>query len=94
MRTKHREADHQEKPWVKPVRVSESLLLTESLPHGIGVPFGFPDFKTVVKYNSPKVTADEVLNEHAHLKLDYPKPINELKLLEVTSSRFNIWGRL
>lgn len=70
------------------------LLLVESLPRGIAVPEGFPSFKTLVKYNSPKVTADEVLRNNAKLKPDYLKPIDELNLLEVTSSRFNIWGRL
>ncbi|KAL5120047.1 hypothetical protein ACEQ8H_002145 [Pleosporales sp. CAS-2024a] len=65
------------------------LLLTD-----IDVPTGFPDFKTLVKYNSPKVTADNILKGNARLDLNHPRPINELKLLEVTSSRFNIWGRL
>ncbi|KAH3913214.1 hypothetical protein HBH56_113250 [Parastagonospora nodorum] len=71
-----------------------SLLLVESLPRNIAVPHGFPSFKTLVKYNSPKVSADEVLQKNAKLNLDYLRPIDELKLLEVTSSRFNIWGRL
>jgi Holliday junction resolvase YEN1 len=71
-----------------------SMCLAECLPRSIAVPTGFPDFKTLVKYNSPKVTADEVLRNNARLNLDFVRPINELKLLEVTSSRFNIWGRL
>ncbi|EAT82664.1 hypothetical protein SNOG_10329 [Parastagonospora nodorum SN15] len=50
--------------------------------------------KTARVYNSPKVSADEVLQKNAKLNLDYLRPIDELKLLEVTSSRFNIWGRL
>lgn len=61
---------------------------------GINVPFGFPDFKTLIKYNSPKVTGDETLKNNARLNLNNLRPIDELKLLEVTSSRFNIWGRL
>jgi Holliday junction resolvase YEN1 len=72
---------------------TSSLLLVESLPRNIAVPDGFPSFKTLVKYNSPKVSADEVLQNNAKLKLDYLRPIDELKFLEVTSSRFNIWGR-
>lgn len=69
-----------------------SLWLTECLPRSIAVPTGFPDFKTLVKYNNPKVTADGALRNNARLNLDHPRAINELKLLEVTSSRFNIWG--
>jgi Holliday junction resolvase YEN1 len=74
-----------------------SMLLTECLyssgGRAIDVPPRFPDFKTLVKYNTPKVTSDEVLKNNAKLNLDNMRPINELKLLEVTSSRFNMWGR-
>ncbi|KAF2825978.1 hypothetical protein CC86DRAFT_37249 [Ophiobolus disseminans] len=58
------------------------------------LPIGFPAFKTLVKYNSPKVSSDETLRNNAKLDPGYTRPINELKLLEITSSRFNIWGRL
>jgi Holliday junction resolvase YEN1 len=72
--------------------------LIECLPRyggrGSTVPIGFPDYKTLMKYNSPKVTGDEALKSNARLNLDHMRPIDELKLLEVTSSRFNIWGRL
>jgi Holliday junction resolvase YEN1 len=71
-----------------------SMSLADFLPRGLTIPVGFPDFKTLVKYNSPKVTADEALRNNARLNPDFVRPINELKLLEVTSSRFNIWGRL
>jgi Holliday junction resolvase YEN1 len=75
-----------------------STQLVECLPRyggrGSTVPTGFPEFKTLVKYNSPKVTGDEALKNNARLNLDHMRPIDELKLLEVTSSRFNIWGRL
>jgi Holliday junction resolvase YEN1 len=60
--------------------------------HGVVVPHGFPDFKTLVMYNSPKVSSDESLRNSAKLNLDNARPINELKLLEFTSSRFSIWG--
>jgi Holliday junction resolvase YEN1 len=61
---------------------------------GMEIPIGFPAFKTLVKYNSPKVSSDDTLKKNAKLNLDLVRPIKELKLLEVTSSRFNIWGRL
>ncbi|KAH6642090.1 hypothetical protein C7974DRAFT_94997 [Boeremia exigua] len=58
------------------------------------VPARFPDFKILQKYYRPKVTDDELLMAKKSLNLDIPRPIDELNLLEVTSSRFNIWGRL
>jgi Holliday junction resolvase YEN1 len=61
---------------------------------GIQLPIGFPAFKTLVKYNSPKVSSDDMLKKNTKLNLDLARPIKELKLLEVTSSRFNMWGRL
>jgi Holliday junction resolvase YEN1 len=74
-----------------------STQLTECLRtfggRGIAVPVGFPGFKTLVKYNSPKITDDYALKNNARLNLDYMRPINEPKLLEVTSSRFNVLGR-
>jgi Holliday junction resolvase YEN1 len=73
------------------------VLLTEALYSSggrvIDVPQRFPDFKTLFKYNSPKVTSDEGLQNNSQLNLDNIRAINELKLLEVTSSRFNKWGR-
>tara|TARA_R110002003_G_scaffold135_7_gene12566 strand:+ start:9636 stop:11792 length:2157 start_codon:yes stop_codon:yes gene_type:complete len=60
---------------------------------GVDVPMGFPDFKTLQKYNNPKVTSNDTLLNNARLNLEYVRPVNELELLEVTSSRFNIWGR-
>jgi Holliday junction resolvase YEN1 len=47
----------------------------------------------LVKYNSPKVSSDDVLKKNAKLNLDLVRPIRELKILEVTSSRFNMCGR-
>jgi Holliday junction resolvase YEN1 len=74
-----------------------SILMAEGLQssggRAIDVPPRFPDFKTLVKYNSPKVTGDDALENNPKLNLDNMRPINELKLLEVTSSRFNKWGR-
>ncbi|KAG9191058.1 holliday junction resolvase YEN1 [Alternaria panax] len=60
----------------------------------IDIPSGFPDFKTLQKYYKPKVTSDEDLLKTSRLNLDYVSPIQELKLLTLTSERFNIWGRL
>ncbi|KAH7384236.1 hypothetical protein DE146DRAFT_769964 [Phaeosphaeria sp. MPI-PUGE-AT-0046c] len=50
-------------------------------------------FKTLVKYNTPKVTPDHLLLNNSRLDLNIVRPINELKLIETTSSRFNIWGK-
>lgn len=58
------------------------------------IPANFPDFKILQKYYRPKVTTDELLKTNKSLDLTIPRPIDELKLLEITSSRFNIWGRL
>ncbi|KAF2031138.1 PIN domain-like protein, partial [Setomelanomma holmii] len=60
----------------------------------IQVPVGFPDFKILQKYNSPKVSDDSALTNSVKLNLDHMRPIVELNLLEVTSSWFNMWGRL
>jgi Holliday junction resolvase YEN1 len=60
----------------------------------INIPLGFPGFKTLQKYCKPKVTSDEDLLNKSRLNLDYVHPIEELKLLKLTSERFNIWGRL
>ncbi|KAH7083689.1 PIN domain-like protein [Paraphoma chrysanthemicola] len=60
----------------------------------IQVPAGFPEFKPLQKYNNPKVTSDSVLKSNTRLNLDCARPIDELKLLETTRLRFNIWGRL
>ena len=60
----------------------------------VPVPQTFPDYKTLDKYNRPKVSSDQDLLNRSRLKLDYVRPIQELKLLEITSERFNIWERL
>ncbi|CAG5181449.1 uncharacterized protein ALTATR162_LOCUS9768 [Alternaria atra] len=60
----------------------------------INIPLGFPGFETLQKYCKPKVTSDEDLLNKSWLNLDYVRPIEELKLLKLTSERFNIWGRL
>ncbi|KAH6875952.1 hypothetical protein BKA58DRAFT_132119 [Alternaria rosae] len=60
----------------------------------IEIPPLFPDFKILQKYYKPKVTSDADLLNKSHLNLDYVRPIQELKLLTLTSERFNIWGRL
>ncbi|CAA9959737.1 hypothetical protein PTMSG1_03145 [Pyrenophora teres f. maculata] len=60
----------------------------------IPIPPTYPDYKTLHKYNYPKVNTDQDLLNRSRLKLDYIRPIQELELLEITSKRFNIWGRL
>lgn len=60
----------------------------------IDVPYNFPDLKTLVKYSQPKVSTDDQLLSLAGLRNGWYAPIDELKLLETTSSRFNIWGKL
>ncbi|KAF1846993.1 uncharacterized protein K460DRAFT_352184 [Cucurbitaria berberidis CBS 394.84] len=73
-------------------QLAEFLRTTPRAKH-IFVPANFPDFKILQKYYNPKVSSDEVLRSSSRLNLGYERPIQELKLLEVTSSRFNIWGR-
>jgi Holliday junction resolvase YEN1 len=60
----------------------------------INIPSTFPDFKTLQKYHNPNVSSDEDLLNKSRFQLDYGRPIQELKLLKLTSERFNIWGRL
>lgn len=55
------------------------------------VPPDFPNIKTLEKYNRPKISADDRL---LNLRNFWDAPIKELDLLEVTSSHFNIWGKL
>lgn len=69
------------------------VLRTTPRAKNVFVPGDFPDFKILQKYANPKVTSDDVLRNSSRLNLDYDRPIQEIKLLEVTSSRFNIWGR-
>jgi Holliday junction resolvase YEN1 len=59
----------------------------------INVPRDYPNYKILQKYYKPKVSSDEALLSSARLKRDNVRPIDELKLLDVTSSRFNIWGK-
>jgi Holliday junction resolvase YEN1 len=58
------------------------------------VPPEFPNIKTLDKYNRPKVSTDEQLLNLRGLRHGWDAPLDEMKLLELTSSRFNIWGRL
>ena len=60
----------------------------------IHVPYNFPELKTLVKYKQPKTSMDDQLRNLAGLRNGWNAPVNELKLLELTSSRFNIWGKL
>ncbi|KAF1958081.1 PIN domain-like protein, partial [Byssothecium circinans] len=61
---------------------------------GVSVPYDYPDIKILNKYNALKISLDEQLLNLRGLKSGWERPIDELKLLELTSSRFNIWGRL
>ncbi|KAF2703378.1 hypothetical protein K504DRAFT_507948 [Pleomassaria siparia CBS 279.74] len=58
------------------------------------VPFDYPDIKTLNKYNCPKVSTDEQLLNLRGLRNGWVPPIMETELLELTSTRFNIWGKL
>ena len=71
-----------------------AFLQTRSRARSLAIPANFPDYKILQKYYRPKVTSDELLMTKKSLDLDAPCLIDERKLLEVTSSRFNIWGRL
>jgi Holliday junction resolvase YEN1 len=73
-------------------RLYDFFRTTPRLRH-IDIPSDFPDFKILQKYNSPKVSSDEALRNSPRLDLSSVRSIQELKLLKVTSSRFNIWGR-
>jgi Holliday junction resolvase YEN1 len=59
----------------------------------ICVPGDYPNYKILQKYYKPKVSSDEALLSSAKLNRDNVRPIDELELLDVTSSRFNIWGK-
>ncbi|KAL6151796.1 hypothetical protein ACJBU6_09740 [Exserohilum turcicum] len=74
----------------------ELAAFLHSTPRGraIPVPPLFPDYKILKKYYSPKVTSDVELLERSMLSPDYTRPISEHELLQLTSERFNIWGRL
>lgn len=61
--------------------------------HGF-VPYTFPDTRTLNKYYRPTISTDEQLRNLHMLRNGWDGPIDETKLLELTSSRFNIWGRL
>lgn len=58
------------------------------------IPLDFPDIKTLDKYNRPKVSTDDQLLNLRGLRHGWNVPLDELKLLELTSSRSNIWGKL
>jgi Holliday junction resolvase YEN1 len=66
-----------------------------TIPRGgtIFVPGDYPNYKILQKYYRPKVSSDEKLLSRTRLNRAHGRPIDELKLLEVTSSRFNIWGK-
>lgn len=71
-----------------------AFLQTMPRARGLVIPANFPDYKILQKYYRPKVTSDELLIGKKALNLANARSIDELKLLDVTSSRFNIWGRL
>lgn len=59
----------------------------------LGVPKGFPNLKVLEKYLRPNISLDEKLLNLPGLRDGWNAPIDEINLLEVTSSRFNIWGK-
>lgn len=71
-----------------------AFLQTRARARNLAIPANFPDYKILQKYYRPKVTSDELLKANKSLELATARPIDQHRLLEVTSSRFNIWGRL
>ena len=71
-----------------------AFLQTKPRARNLSIPGNFPDYRMLQKYYRPKVTSDEVLTTKKSLDLNIARPIDERRLLEVTSTRFNIWGRL
>ncbi|KZM26499.1 uncharacterized protein EKO05_0005424 [Ascochyta rabiei] len=71
-----------------------AFLQTRRQARNLPIPSNFPGFKILQKYYRPKVTSDELLTGNKSLSLVTSRAIDERKLLDVTSSRFNIWGRL
>jgi Holliday junction resolvase YEN1 len=71
-----------------------AFFLAKPRTRSLEIPANFPDYKILQKYYKPKVTSDEDLLAKQRLDLTVPRPIQEHKLLQVTSERFNIWGRL
>ncbi|KAF2111403.1 hypothetical protein BDV96DRAFT_582094 [Lophiotrema nucula] len=69
-----------------------SWLQTQRSYHG-HVPFDYPDIKILNKYNKPNVSSDEQLLQLRGLRNGWDQPIDELKLLEFTGTRFDFWGR-
>lgn len=59
----------------------------------LAIPTNFPDYEVLQNYYKPNVSTDKHLKESRSLDLDIPRPIQEHALLEVTSTRFNIWGK-
>jgi Holliday junction resolvase YEN1 len=60
----------------------------------LSVPQGFPEFKVLTKYCRPTVSSDEQLLNLRGLRNGWDQPFDEIKLLDVTGTRFDIWGKL
>lgn len=71
-----------------------AFLQTRFRGRAVQIPSNFPDFKILQKYYRPKVTSDELLKSNKSLNLAADRPVDEPKLLDLTSKHFNIWGRL
>lgn len=71
----------------------QTFLQTKSGAPNLVVPQEFPNYKTLQKYYRPTVSSDEHLMSNRRLDLNIPRPVRERELLQITSSRFNIWGR-
>jgi Holliday junction resolvase YEN1 len=56
-------------------------------------PPDFPQYDVLKQYCRPTVTPGHLLRK-ARLDLAFSRPLQERELLQVTSSRFNIWGKL
>jgi Holliday junction resolvase YEN1 len=72
----------------------ELVVAIQKMPFRGSVPFDYPNIKTLVKYKEPNISSDSQLLDLRGLRNGWERPIDELKLLELTSCRFNIWGKL
>ncbi|KAF2681803.1 hypothetical protein K458DRAFT_420565 [Lentithecium fluviatile CBS 122367] len=61
-------------------------------PRGVPVDPNCLDIKILNKYNRPTVSTNDQLRNLRGLRGGWDRPIDELKLLDLTSFRFNIWG--
>lgn len=57
------------------------------------VPANFPDIKVLNKYRHPKISSEDQPLNLRGLRDGWDRPLDEIKLLDLTSSRFDYWGK-